>query len=202
MVRLEPLSLFYGGTFEDTLNELFSPARIKATAARIRELEEHLGPFVFGRFQKSLVPDKAKWQAPGQPSGFESWEDHVASIPENLRQRLTEVFRHNFHAAEPLPMFIKVAENVDATHDVVVKPFVHGGVMYIGILMLCPNMKLSERASTERGYSASAAGEPGKPEGSKAKSSKAKTSKAESSGSAGGKGRSRGGRTSGTGKRQ
>jgi hypothetical protein len=39
-------------------------------------------------------------------------------------------------------MLLKVGENVDDTHDLIVKTFAHNGFIYIGLHMLCPNPEL------------------------------------------------------------
>jgi hypothetical protein len=42
-------------------------------------------------------------------------------------------------------MVLKVGENVDASHDLQVKKFKHGGKDHIGLHMLCPNTSLRKR---------------------------------------------------------
>jgi hypothetical protein len=47
-------------------------------------------------------------------------------------------------------VLLKVGTNVDASYDVHVKNFVHEGIEYIGILMLCPNPSLKSTARSEQ----------------------------------------------------
>ena len=61
---------------------------------------------------------------------------------EPIRQRLTEIISANLRSATPLPVVLKVGDNVDTTHDLIVKAFAHNGNIYIGIHMLCPNPEL------------------------------------------------------------
>lgn len=139
---MRPLSAFYGGTFADSMNFLYAPKNIAQTAAKVRELEKTLGPFVFGKFHKHLLPDPSQWNDPRTGVAFDTWEENYVEIPEHFRQRLTDVMGSNFHSANPLPMFVRVTENVDASHDVIIRPFTHNGFLYIGILVLCPNTRL------------------------------------------------------------
>jgi hypothetical protein len=37
---------------------------------------------------------------------------------------------------------LKVGDNVDASHDLLVEVFAYKGSIYIGLLMLCPNPAL------------------------------------------------------------
>lgn len=63
-------------------------------------------------------------------------------IPEAIRNRITEVTATNLRSATPLPLVLKVGDNVDATHELLVKTFAHDGHIYIGLHMLCPNPAL------------------------------------------------------------
>ena len=45
----------------------------------------------------------------------------------------------NYRSENPLPVLLKIGANVDASYDVQIKNFVHEGIEYIGVLMLCPN---------------------------------------------------------------
>ena len=45
---------------------------------------------------------------------------------------------------------MKIGANVDATYDVQIKNFVHDGIEYIGILMLCPNPELKSPTTVEQ----------------------------------------------------
>ena len=63
-------------------------------------------------------------------------------ISEPVRKHLTDVIGSNLRSAHPLPMVLKVGENVDHTHDLHVKTFAHGGHVHIGLHMLWPNTTL------------------------------------------------------------
>jgi hypothetical protein len=54
------------------------------------------------------------------------------------------VLGSNLRSAHPLPMVLKVGENVDHTHDLHVKTFAHNGHVHIGLHMLCPNTSLKK----------------------------------------------------------
>jgi hypothetical protein len=123
----------YGGKFEQTMNGLCSPNNIAATAKKFTELENQQGPYSFGKFAKLLMPN---------PDEFANWEKDAGGIPEPIRNRLTEIISANLRSAAPLPIVLKVGDNVDATHDLIVRTFAHNGNVYIGIHMLCPNPEL------------------------------------------------------------
>jgi hypothetical protein len=123
----------YGGKFEQTMNELCSPKNIAATAKKFAKLEKQHGPYSFGKFAKLLMP---------KPDEFANWEKDSGGISESIRQRLTEIISTNLRSATPLPVVLKVGENVDATHDLIVRTFAHKGNIYMGIHMLCPNTSL------------------------------------------------------------
>ena len=125
--------IVYGGRFEQIMNKLCSPYNIAATATKFTELERQHGPYNFGRFARLLMPD---------PDEFANWEKHAGGIPEPIRNRLTEIISANLRSATPLPVVLKVGDNVDTTHDLIVKAFAHNGNIYIGIHMLCPNPEL------------------------------------------------------------
>jgi hypothetical protein len=125
--------LVYGGRFEQIMNEFCSPGNIAATAKRFAELEKQYGPYTFGKFAKLLLPD---------PNEFANWERDAGGITDSIRQRLTEVISTNLKSASPLPMMLKVGDNVDASHDLLVEVFAYKGSIYIGLLMLCPNPAL------------------------------------------------------------
>jgi hypothetical protein len=55
-----------------------------------------------------------------------------------VQHRLTEIVAANLRSSSPLPMLLKVGDNVDATHDLLVKIFAHNGHIHIGLHMLCP----------------------------------------------------------------
>ena len=125
--------IVYGGKFEQTMNQLCSPRNIAATAKKFTELERQHGRYSFGRFAKLLMPN---------PDEFANWEKDAGGIPELIRNRLTEIISANLRSAAPLPVVLKVGDNVDHTHDLIVKAFAHHGNIYIGIHMLCPNPEL------------------------------------------------------------
>jgi hypothetical protein len=126
--------LVYSGRFEQIMNEFCNPKNIAATAKRFAELEKQYGPYTFGKFAKLLLPD---------PDEFANWERDAGGITDSIRQRLTEIISTNLKSASPMPMMLKVADNVDATHDLIVRVFAYKGSIYIGLLMLCPNRELN-----------------------------------------------------------
>ncbi|QWG14841.1 hypothetical protein KMZ29_09380 [Bradyrhizobium sediminis] len=123
----------YSGTFEQIINELLGPKNIIAAASKFAELEKQHGPYSFGKFIKYFLPN---------PQQFASWEKDSGGISEPVRRRLTEIVSANLKSASPLPMLLKVGENVDDTHDLIVKTFAHNGHIFIGLHMLCPNPEL------------------------------------------------------------
>jgi hypothetical protein len=125
--------IVYSGKFEQTMNELCSPKNIAATAKKFTELEKQQGPYSFGKFARLIMP---------KPDEFANWEKDAGGIPEPIRHRLTEIISADLRSATPLPVVLKVGDNVDATHDLIVKTFAHKGNIYIGIHMLCPNPEL------------------------------------------------------------
>jgi hypothetical protein len=141
-IQMEMLSQLYGNRFEDAMNELYSSKNIKQTAKKIIELEKELGPFTVGKFNKYLLPRDFVWPTVGgKQTDAAMFERDFMRIPENLRQRLSDVIRANLHSPNPLPMFYRTTTNVDKSHDIIVKPFVYNGVLYLGILYLCSNPK-------------------------------------------------------------
>jgi hypothetical protein len=125
--------LVYGGKFEQIINELLGSENIAATAKKFKELEEQHGPYSFGKFVKYLLP---------KPEEFANWDKDSGGISEPVKRRLTEIIAANLRSSSPFPMLLKVGDNVDATHDLIVKTFVHNGHIYIGLHMLCPNPAL------------------------------------------------------------
>ena len=125
--------LVYSGKFEKFMNELSSPENVAATAKKFAELEKQYGPYSFGKFAKFTLT---------QPGEYANWEKDVGQIPESVQNRLTEIISTNFRSASPMPMMLKVGDNVDATHDLHVKTFAHNGHIHIGLHMLCPNPEL------------------------------------------------------------
>jgi hypothetical protein len=122
-----------GGKFEQKMNELSSPNHIAATAKKFAELEKRHGPYSFGKFVKLFIPE---------PDEIADWDKHSDDIPEPIRQRLAEIISTNLRSATPLPVVLTVGDNVDTTHELIVKAFAHNGHIYIGILLLCPNSSL------------------------------------------------------------
>jgi hypothetical protein len=125
--------LVYGGRFEQMMNEFCSPRNIAATAGKFKDLERQHGSYAFGKFARHFLPN---------PEEFSNWDRDSGNIAEPIRQRLTEIISANLKSASPLPMVLKVSENVDATHDLHVSVFAHSGQIHIGLLMLCPNTSL------------------------------------------------------------
>jgi hypothetical protein len=126
-------AVVYSGQFEQTMNDLCHHNNVAATAKKFTDLEKQHGPYSFGKFARLLMPN------PGQ---FANWDKDAGGIPEPIRNRLTEIISTNLRSATPLPVVLKVGENVDATHELIVKTFAHSGHIYIGIHMLCPNTSL------------------------------------------------------------
>ena len=122
--------LVYGGKFEQIINEMLGLENIAASAAKFKELEKQYGPYSFGKFVKYFLP---------KPEEFANWDKDAGGISEPVQRRLTEIVAANLRSPSPLPMLLKVGDNVDATHDLIVKVFVHNGHIYIGLHMLCPN---------------------------------------------------------------
>ena len=139
--------LVYGGKFEKHINELYSSKNIHKTAKKFAEYEKKHGPYKFGQqYTKMLVPKTEHWQdEKGSTVGHAKWEKHSGDIPEKIRSKLTKVIRTNLRSAKPLPMVLKVGENVDHSHDLHVKKFKHNGHDHIGLHMLCPNPALKKK---------------------------------------------------------
>ena len=134
--------LVYGGKFEQHINELYSPKNIHDTAKKFKEHEQKHGPYSFGdKFTKNLVPNKDNW-ANESTGGHDKWEKHSGEIPEAIRNKITDVIATNLRSPHPLPVVLKVGENVDHSHDLHVRTFSHNGHMHIGLHMLCPNSSL------------------------------------------------------------
>jgi hypothetical protein len=134
----------YGGKFEKHINELYSPENIHETAKKFKEHEKQHGAYSFGdKFTKTLVPKKENWaDDSGSTEGHGKWEKHSGEIPEPIRKKITDVISTNLRSAHPLPLVLKVGENVDASHDLHVRTFAHKGHMHIGLHILCPNSSL------------------------------------------------------------
>jgi hypothetical protein len=136
--------LVYSGKFEQKINDLYSPKKIRETAKKFAEYEKKNGPYKFGQgYTKHVVPKADDWaDESGSTSGHSKWEKHAGDIPEHIKDRLTQVISSNLKSPHPLPMVLKVGENVDATHDLHVRTFVHNGDVHIGMHILCPNNSL------------------------------------------------------------
>jgi hypothetical protein len=127
------MSFAYGGKFEKLMNDLCSPENIVTTAAKFADLEGRYGAYSFGKFVKRTI---------SQPEEYANWERDVGEIPQWIQDRLTEIISTNMKSKPPMPVVLKVGENVDATHDLHVKTFSRNGRLYIGLHMLCPNSDL------------------------------------------------------------
>jgi hypothetical protein len=89
------------------------------------------------------VPKKENWAGEsGSTEGHDRWEKHSGAIPKAVRDKITEVIATNLRSPNPMPLVLKVGENVDGTHDLKVRIFAHNGHMHIGLHMLCPNSSL------------------------------------------------------------
>ena len=127
--------LVYGGKFEHTVNDHFSHKNIAETAKKFKDMEQKHGPYSFGQMMKQMVP---------KAEDYPHWDKNSGKISEHARKHLTEVIGSNLRSAHPLPMVLKVGENVDHTHDLHVKTFAHNGHVHIGLHMLCPNTSLKK----------------------------------------------------------
>lgn len=125
--------LVYGGKFEQIINEMLGPKNIAASATKFKDLEKQYGTYSFGKFIKYFLP---------KPEEFANWDKDAGGISEPVQRRLTEIVAANLRSPSPLPMLLKVGENVDASHDLLVKTFAHDGRICIGLHMLCPNPEL------------------------------------------------------------
>ncbi len=136
----------YGGKFEKHINELYSPENIHETARKFKEHEKKHGSYSFGdKFTKDLVPKPENWaDDSGSTEGHAKWEQHSGGIPEPIRNKITDVISTNLRSAHPLPLVLKVGENVDGSHDLHVRTFAHKGHMHIGLHILCPNSSLKK----------------------------------------------------------
>jgi hypothetical protein len=125
--------LVYGGKFEQMMNEFLGPQNVAATARKFQELEQREGGYAFGKFMKYFLPN---------PNEYSNWDKDSGEISDAVRQTLTDVVSANLKSASPLPMVLKVGENVDDTHEIHVKTFAYGGQLYVGLHMLCPSTSL------------------------------------------------------------
>ncbi len=136
--------LVYSGQFEKRINDLYRPENVVDTARKFKDFVSSNGKYTFGdNFTKTLVPKPEDWaDKSGSTEGYNAWEKNSGEIPESIRAQITEVISTNLGSDHPLPLVLKVGENVDASHDLIVKAFVHNGQMYIGLHILCPNLAL------------------------------------------------------------
>ena len=125
--------LTYSGKFEEHVNELYSPKNIGKTAKKFKDYEKQNGPYVFGKFTKFLVPKKENWASEaGSTDGHDKWEKHSGAIPKAIRDKITEVIATNLRSSKPMPLVLKVGENVDGTHDLKVRVFAHMATCILG----------------------------------------------------------------------
>src|SRR3974390_44219 len=107
--------LVYSGKFEKKINELYSPKNIHDTAKKFAEYEKQHGPYKFGHgYTKHIVPKADDWSE-GSTTAHKDGKKPWGEVPEHIRNRLTEVISANLKSAHPLPMVLKVGENVDHT---------------------------------------------------------------------------------------
>jgi hypothetical protein len=146
------MGAIYSDEFENNFNAMTSPANIRATAKKFIEFEkEHGSKYSFGMFAKALLPRPADWADQyGSTKGFNDWEKHSGRIPKELRERVVGVTFANYRSENPLPIMLKIGTNVDASYDLQIKNFVHEGIEYIGVLMLCPNPALKSATTAEQ----------------------------------------------------
>jgi len=139
------MAFTYGGKFEKHINELYCLENIADTALKFKEFESKNGTYSFGdNFTKTLVPRPEDWaDNSGSTGGYTTWEKNSGGMPESIRKQITEVISANLRSDHPLPLVLKVGENVDASHELIVKAFAHGGQIYIGLHILCPNSALT-----------------------------------------------------------
>jgi hypothetical protein len=136
-------AIMYRGGFEKHINNLYCPENIQETARKFKEYEKENGPYSFGKFTKFLVPKQEDWaDESGSTEGYDKWEKNSGEIPEAIRNKITEVISTNLRSGTPLPLVLKVGENVDGTHELIVKMFAYKGHMHIGLHILCPNTSL------------------------------------------------------------
>jgi hypothetical protein len=125
--------LVYGGKLEQMMNEFCSPKKIAGTAKKFAKLERQYGCYTFGKFLQYYLP---------KPEEFANWNKDAGGIPAPIGNRLTEIITTNLKSASPMPRKLKVRDNVDASHDLLVKTLACKGHIYIGPQMLCPNPEL------------------------------------------------------------
>ena len=133
--------LVYSGNFEKRINALYSPENIASTAKMFKDFVSTNGSYAFGdNFTKTLVPKPDDWaDKSGSTQGYGAWERNLAEIPDSIRAQITAIVSANLGSDNPLPLVLKVGENVDDSHELIVKAFAYKGQMYIGLHILCPN---------------------------------------------------------------
>jgi hypothetical protein len=134
----------YGGNFEQTIDELYSPKNIAETARKFAEYEKQHGPHSFGQnYTKFLVPKPESGRTiPDRPMDTANGRRIPPRYPRRSVNRITGVISANLRSDKPLPMVLKVGENVDASHDLHVRTFAHKSQVHIGLHMLCRNTSL------------------------------------------------------------
>lgn len=111
----------------------------------------HGSAYSFGMFAKALLPRPADWADEyGSTKGYNDREKHSGTIPKELREKVVGVTFANHRSANPLPVLLKIGANVDASYDLQIKNFVHEGIEYIGVLMLCPNPALKSAVKSQQ----------------------------------------------------
>jgi hypothetical protein len=140
------MAFTYSGKFEQSLNHSYSKENVAKTAKKFKAHVKKHGSYKFGdKFTKTLIPKPADWaDASGSTAGHGKWEKHLKGMSEPTRKKITDTISSNLKSPHPLPMVMKVGENVDATHEVHVRTFSHDGHMHIGLHVLCPNTSLKK----------------------------------------------------------
>jgi hypothetical protein len=132
----------YAGAFETALNLRFGKVGVANTAAALRNFESQHGPYKFGNWARHLMPNQKDWSTDGTSDGYENWLRNAMTVPENLAQQITDAIRTCLLESDPpKPMFFKIGDNLDDTHDLLIKTMVYDGTEYTAIRLLCPNPK-------------------------------------------------------------
>ena len=131
----------YAGTFEASLNQLFGQAGVAKTAAALRNFESRSGQqYRFGNWALSLMPDQKNWSTDGKTEGYKNWVSNAGTVPDEIAQQITDTIRFCLLMSDPpKPMFFKIGDNLDSTHEVVIKIIKFNGTAYTTVRLLCPN---------------------------------------------------------------
>jgi hypothetical protein len=130
----------YAGTFEASLNLRFGKAGVAKTAEALRKFESLHGQYKFGNWAQSLMPAQQDWSTDGKTEGYDNWQRNAMTVPDVLAQQITDAIRYCLITSNPpRPMFFKIGDNLDDTHDLVIKPYVYDGTEYVAVRLLCPN---------------------------------------------------------------